>query len=122
MMTIPEAVNSLISELGLNYEYEEYTKSPPVYPYWVGEFQETESMTEDGLETGSFILTCFSRESWQQIEEEKTMLRSATKYGRTIRSADDACVIFYSDSFNLPQESDLKKCQVTLKIKFWKGN
>lgn len=112
----------LTEELGLNYEFGQMTKSPPTYPYWVGEISESAPMTEDGLEEPTIILTGYSRNSFLELETQKEALKDRFKYGvSVITESGAAVVIFYDGALNVPSdEADLKKCQVNLKIKLWK--
>ena len=46
-------IDNLLSEAGINYEYLEWT-SDMVYPYWVGDYQEVEPLSEDGMCESTF--------------------------------------------------------------------
>lgn len=118
-----KALNDELEKLGLNYEFGEMTKTPIAYPYWVGDYTEPESMTEDGLEQPTVMLTGFNRGSWAALEEQKKLLKDHFKHGVTvITDAGDAVVFFYADSLNVPlDEGELKKCQVNLAVKIWRG-
>lgn len=114
----------LTEELGLNYEFGQMTKSPPTYPYWVGDCSESAPITEDGLEEPTIILTGCARNSYMEMELEKKALKDRFKYGVSVMTESGAAVvIFYDGALTVPSdEADLKKCQVNLKIKSWKGN
>ncbi len=122
MIEVLNIINQQLTELGLNYEFGQMTKSPPTYPYWVGESSESASMTEDGLEEPTIILTGFSRNSFLELETQKEALKDRFKYGVSVMTESGAAVvIFYDGALNVPSdEADLKKCQVNLKIKLWK--
>lgn len=123
MTEILNIINTqLTEELGLNYEFGQMTKSPPTYPYWVGESSESAPMTEDGLEEPTIILTGYSRNSFLELETQKEALKNRFKYGvSVITESGAAVVIFYDGALNVPSdEADLKKYQVNLKIKLWK--
>lgn len=53
-------ISDAMSEIGLNYQFMEWN-SKPAYPYFTGEYQETEPMNEDGMQETTFILTGHSR-------------------------------------------------------------
>lgn len=120
-MDVLGVIDSEMTALGLDYELNEHT-SPVTYPYWVGEYTDTEGINEDGLEPGDLILTGFTRGTLQELETQKELLKSTYKHGKVVKTTEGACLISFSGAFNIPQESDLKKCQVTLNIKYWKGN
>ncbi len=109
--------------LGLNYEFGRMSKSPPPYPYWVGEYTEAEPVTEDGKETATFILTGFVRGKYIDLEKQKLLIKSHFKHGVTKVTDNGAAVaVFYAGGYNIPTEDiDLKKCQINLSIKQWKG-
>ena len=72
MTTAPlKIISDGMSELGLEYGFGEYAGNPIVYPYFVGEYTETEPFTEDGLQESTFLLTGFSRDSWLALEQAK---------------------------------------------------
>lgn len=113
-----------MEKLGLNYEFGTMSKSPPKYPYWVGEYSEPEGLTEDGKETPTVILTGFSRGKHIVLENQKSIIKDHFRHGvSVITETGAAVVIFYGGSVSIPLEDDeLKKCQVNLLIKTWKGN
>lgn len=117
-------MNKQLEGLGLNYEFQRMTKNPVTYPYWVGDYTEPESMTEDGLEEPTFMLTGFARGTFAQLEDEKNKIKDHFKHGiSVITESGAAVVIFYAGCIPIPQESDdLKKIQVNLQLKIWKGN
>jgi len=119
-----EVINTQLEGLGLNYEFQRMTKTPITYPYWVGDYTEPESMTEDGLEEPTFMLTGFARGTFEQLEKEKNIIKDHFKHGVTVITGSGAAVvIFYAGCLPVPQESDdLKKIQVNLQLKIWKGN
>lgn len=109
-----------MESLGIPYEYWEWTGAVS-YPYWVGEYIEEESMTEDGQESCSLILTGFARGSFSELEQQKELMKDHFWNGVTIVSDGKAVAIYYGDAFPIPvDEMDLKKIQVNLKAKKWK--
>ena len=69
-------ISDAMSELGLEYSFGEYAGNPVVYPYFVGEYTETEPFTEDGLQECTFLLTGFSRGSWLALEDAKESIEN----------------------------------------------
>lgn len=114
-------ISGLMETLGLGYEFMEWT-SAPVYPYFVGEYQETVPQNEDGEQETTFILTGFSRGSWVQLEEAKKKIKKYfTEAGRIATTESDSAVaIFYANSFPVPTgDAELKKIQINLTVKEW---
>lgn len=116
-------INSKLESLNINYEFGRFTKEV-VYPYFIGEYQENESTTEDGLQECVFILTGFSRGKWLELEQAKEKIKnSIAEWDATITGSGSAIVITYSDSMiQQTEDAELKKIQINLKIKEWKVN
>lgn len=122
-MKVIEIISDAMKELGLNYAFMEWNELP-VYPYFTGEYQETEPHTEDGIQETTFILTGFSRSSFFELERAKELI---SDYFNPITGkaamADDgsAIVVFYAGTLMIPTEdAALKKIQINLSVKEWK--
>ena len=119
-----KVVSDGMAELGLEYEFGEYTKKRIVYPYFVGEYTETEPTTEDGLQETTFMLYGFSRCKWLTLENAKEKIeRYFNKvYGKTVMVDDGSAVaVFYGNSLIVPTgDEELKKIQINLQCKEWK--
>lgn len=47
MIEVLKVLNDhMVQELKLNYEFGQYTETPPKYPYWVGDYTEPEPLEE----------------------------------------------------------------------------
>ena len=55
---------------GIPYCFEEWSKDI-TYPYWVGEYTESEPLTESGESESTFILTGTTNGSWLSLEQQK---------------------------------------------------
>ena len=122
-----EAANFMASELesksrlkNLFYEWTEDI----VYPYFVGEYNEEVSSSEDGLQESLFILTGFMRGPFLELEAEKEKMQNRFKNGVTaILESGSGIAVFYENAFSIDSgEADLKKMQINLRIKEWKVN
>ena len=115
-----------MNSLGLQYGFGEYggnAEGKIVYPYFVGEYNETETTTESGLQESTFMLTGFSRGDWETLEEAKEKIEKYFSFsGRVgITSSGSAVAIFYANSLIVPTgDAELKSIQINLKIKEWK--
>lgn len=109
-----------LSNLGINYQFGEW-EGDIVYPYFVGEYIESESFTEDNLEDIEFILTGFARGqgSYLKLENIKNKIKKRFFNGVTVLKNNKAVTIFYGNSISaIPTgELELKKIQINLKIK-----
>lgn len=117
-------ISEQMAALEIPYEYMEWS-SEVKYPYVVGEYLETPTMTEDGSKEYAFILTATTRGKWIELEEIKEKLEKhfpACGGRRSTINGGDAIAVFYSHSTTVPTgEMDLKRMQYELKIKIWKG-
>lgn len=116
-------IGKAMSALGLDYGFITY-KKPVRNLYFVGEYTEVESMTEDGLQETSFMLTGFARGegAWQALESAKKSVQNYfTREGRVFRFADGSvAVVMYANAFPVPKEdAELKSIQINLSIKEW---
>lgn len=115
-------VSDAMEALGIAYDFGSYSK-PFVYPYFVGEYTETEPMTEDGLQESTFLLTGFSRDSWLTLENAKERIRDYfDKVSGRVVMADDgsAVAVFYAYALIVPTgDAELKSIQIQLSVKEW---
>ncbi len=116
-------INEQMDILEIPYEFGEWTSNVK-YPYFVGEITEEPSTTEDGLEESTMILTGFTRGKYLEMEQMKDKIKKHfhTIYGLRASTDSGSIAVFFDGSFYLPTgEADLKKIQINLKIKEWKG-
>ena len=109
--------------LAIPYEFMQWS-SEIKYPYWVGEYSETPTLTEDGYEESTFILTGTTRGTWSDLEEDKKKIKKHFPSVGGLRSTTDSgsIAVFFSGSLPVPTgEADLKRIQINLTIKEWKG-
>lgn len=116
-------INEQMNILSVPYEFGQWT-SKVSYPYFVGEITEEPITTEDGFEQSTLLLTGFHRGTFLDLLEIKEKikkhfdpidgLRGSTKSG--------AIAVFYDGCTPVPTgEADLKRIQINLIIKEWKG-
>ena len=115
-------ISDAMDALELNYDFMEWT-GEPVYPYFVGEYQEIAPMNEIGMQETTFLLTGFSRDSWIALENAKEAIREYFNKvgGKTVIANDGTAVaIFYANGFVIPTgDAELKKIQINLDVKEW---
>lgn len=116
-------ISEQMNILSVPYEFGQWN-SKVTYPYFVGEITEEPTTTEDGFEQSTLLITGFHRGTFSELLEVKEKikkhfdpidgLRGSTKNG--------AIAVFYDGFFFVPTgEADLKKIQINLTIKEWKG-
>lgn len=118
-----KAVSKGLKAAGINYAFAEW-KGDVVYPYFVGEYQESPAITEDGLQEADFILNGFTRGSWSDLEAEKEKIENYFNKisGKTVIAENGSAVaVFYSNSFVVPTgDAELKRIEIHLDVKEWK--
>ena len=117
-------VSSEMNIIDVPYEFMRWTSNDVPNRYWVGEYSETPTDTEDGYEEGTLILTGTTKEFWSVLMQDRDKIKDhfPSIYGSRIATDKGTVVIFYDGSFPVPTgEANLKRIQVNLKIKAWKG-
>lgn len=121
-----KVISDGMKALNIEYGFGVYSGNPVVYPYFVGEYTETESVTEDGLQETSFLLTGFSRESWLALEQDKEKIENYFNKvsGKTVMADNGSAVaVFYANALIVPTgDAELKRMQINLAIKEWTVN
>ena len=124
-----EIIFDAMASLGLKYQFMQYVcKKGEKLPdtYFVGEYQEIPPMYEDGMQESTFLITGFSREDWDVLEDAKNKISAHFNKvgGKTVITASGAAVaVFYSNSLVIPTgDAELKKIQINLTIKEWSVN
>lgn len=114
-------INEQMDIIAVPFELDEWTQAI-VYPYWAGEFTEDAPTTEDGYEHTTLILTGTHRGKYSVLEKEKDKIK---KHFHDLRASTDsgAIAVSYGGAFPVPTgEKDLKRIQINLEIKEWKGD
>ena len=123
-----EIISGAMEALELNYGFmgndlETDEEGNPIYPYFVGEYQEIPPPDESGMQESTFLLTGFSRESWLALEDAKEAIRDYFNKvsGKTVIAEDGTAVaVFYANSFVVPTgDAELQKIQINLDVKEW---
>ena len=96
-------IKQQMSILAIPYEFMQWS-SELRYPYWVGEYTETPTMTEDGYEESTFILTGTTRGTWLELEEIKEKIKEHFPMNGGLRASTDSgsITVFFSSSFPVP--------------------
>lgn len=117
-------INEQMTAISVPYEFGQWS-SAVKYPYTVGEITEEPTMTEDGFEESTLLLTVFHRGNLIDLETVKERIKShfCPIYGlRGQTDSGSSIAVFFDGSFYIPTgEADLKKLQINIKIKEWKG-
>lgn len=117
-------INEQMGVVGVPYEFGEWA-SAVTYPYYVGEITEEPTITEDGAEESTLILNGFHRGKFIDLENDKAKIKKHFHPIHGLRASTDsgAIAVFFDGAFYVPTgEADLKRIQINLKIKEWKGD
>ena len=123
-----KTIKESMKELGINYQFMKW-KGHPIYPYFVGSYQEVPTAGEDGMQETSFILTGFARSDGNvdgvlQLEDAKEKIENyfSRENGKMANVEGSAVAIFYENTFgDLPTgDAELEKIEINLTIKEWR--
>lgn len=112
-----------LESLSVPYEFGQWS-SDVRYPYFVGEITEDPITTEDGNEDSTLLLTGFHRGQFDDLETVKETIKRhfCPICGLCARTDSGSIAVFFDGSTYVPTgEADLKRIQINLKIKEWKG-
>ena len=122
--TILGIIKDEMKSIDVPYGFMRWTSTTVPEQYWIGEYTETPTLTEDGAEEYSFILTGTTKGLWTVLLQDAAKIedRFPRIGGFRKNTEDGAVVIFYENSFPVPTgEATLKRIQVNLRINAWKG-
>lgn len=109
-----------LADIGVNYEFGEWSSDIVKYPYWVGSYTESESMTEDGLQETTFTLDGFSKNSWLEIQRDKEKIEKLFSNLTAITESGSGVAVLYANAMNIPTgDSAFKRIQINLSVKEW---
>lgn len=117
-------IKDQMEAIAVPYELGEWT-SAVVDLYFVGEYTEIPGRTEDGAEETDFILTGFCRGKLIDLEKAKAKIKKRFPPIEGLRADTDsgAIAVFFDGAFPVPTgEAGLKRIEIHLKIKEWKGD
>lgn len=123
MISILGIIKDELKSIDVPYEYMRWTSAPPD-TYFIGEYSETPTDTEDGYEEYTMLLTGTTVGSWLELENYKSKIKNHFPKIEGLRksTSEGAVVLFYENSFPVDTgEANLKRIQINLKIKQWKG-
>ena len=115
--------NNELKKIGVPYEFMRWTSNTTDI-YWVGEYSETPTDTEDGYEEGTLMLTGTTKRAWAELMQHRAKIKDhfPSVSGLRIPTPNGVVVIFYENSIPVPTgDANLKRIQINLKIKSWKG-
>lgn len=116
-------LNDELSGLNIPYEFMEWTSKLPT-TYFVGQYSEVSNPDEDGMIESDFIITGTTKNKYLDLENVNQMIREHfPSEGLTeILPNGWGIAVMYETSYPIPAiEQGIKRIQITLKVKEWKG-
>lgn len=104
----------------VNYHFLYYKTDKVEYPYWVGEYLESEYSAETNYQGTTFILTGVTRGSYLELEKQKEIIKKALKDKRAILPSGTGIAVHYDYSIPIRVDDiELQKIQINLTIQEW---
>ena len=117
-------ITSEMNIIDVPYAFMRWASNTKPDRYWIGEYSETPTNTEDGYKEFTVMLTGTANGSWLELSQDRGKIEDHFSVVGGIRKTTElgAVVIFYENSFPVPTgDANLKRFQVNLRIKAWKG-
>lgn len=104
----------------INYHFLYYKTDKVEYPYWVGEYLESEYSAETNYQETTFILTGVTRGSYLELEKQKEIIKKALKDKRAILPSGAGIAVYFDYSMPIRVDDiELQKIQINLTIQEW---
>lgn len=111
-----------MSQLEIPYEFWEWTDDVPT-EYWIGEFLEEPTDTEDGKRSYTFVLTGTTRGSFLGLEQTRQKIEKHFRHGITDADANRGIAVHYSNATPLPTDAEgIRRLEINLSVTEWKVN
>lgn len=121
--SILATIKAEMQNIGIPYEYMRW-KGKVEYPYFVGEYTEIPTDSEDGREEGTLLLAGYTRNTWLELTQAIQKIKDHFPSVGGFRKATDSgvVVLFYSHAFPIDTgDAELKKIQINIDVMAWKG-
>ncbi len=112
-------ISSILKPL-VNYHFLYYKTDNVEYPYWVGEYLESEYSAETNYQETTFILTGVTRGNYLELEKQKEIIKKTLKDKRAILSNKTGIAVYFDYSMPIRVDDiELQKIQINLTIQEW---
>ncbi|MGN0907627.1 MAG: hypothetical protein ACI4NM_10800 [Bullifex sp.] len=114
-------ISSLLLGAGINYSFARWN-GDVFFPYWVGEYSETDSLYEDGVSETDFILTGTTEDTWLVLQEDKEIIERLFRNRTTVLDSGMGLSMSFEKALIIPTESDvIKRIQINISVKEWRN-
>lgn len=117
-------IQKQMEALNIPYELGEWTSDDIPDRYFVGEYSIEPTEDEDGSYNSTMILTGTTRGKMLLLENDRKAIeqRFNPSCGLCAKTDSGSIAVFFKSAFPVPTgEADLKRIQINLDIKEWKG-
>lgn len=112
-------ITEQMAELGVPYAYYEWVDDVPL-TYFVGEYVETDSMSEDGEIDGEMTLSGFTRGDYADLEKYRKLILARFRNGENAVLKGGSVAVYYDHAMTVPTGlEDVKRMDITLSTKEW---
>lgn len=112
-------ISSILKPL-INYHFLYYKTDKVEYPYWVGEYLESEYSAETNYQETTFFITGVTRGSYLELEKQKEIIKKALKDKRAILPSGTGIAVYFDYSMPIRVDDiELQKIQINLTIQEW---
>lgn len=113
-------ISQKLNEIGIHYDYIEWNSPTIVFPFWVGEYQETHHSNETNKTDYIFTLTGTSNKTWLDLENDKEKIKNLFTDYRYVENGK-ALYIDFNGCYPIPSEdASIKRFQITLNVMEWR--
>lgn len=116
---ILEFIKDQMDDLNVPYSFWEWHGDPPE-TYFVGEFSETSSLSEDGHLEGEFSLSGFTRGTYASLDAYRQLIYKRFRNGEKRCGAGGSCAVYYDHSMLVPTGVEgVKRMDIYLTTREW---
>lgn len=103
----------------INYELGMWS-GPLKFPFWIGEYQETNYLYEQEYHEYSFTMMGTTKGTWAQLEADRDkIVNLLSNHGGLVKQGH-SIAIFYDGAMMIPsQDETIKRMQINFTIKEW---
>lgn len=119
---ILEVLNQEMEKLNINYSFMRYIDDVPRYPYFVGDYIETEYSEEEQKTSGSINISGWSRNNLLELIDVQETLKKHFNQFSIVKDGCTVVINYDAGSVIDSGEAELYKIIVRLSFKEWKGD
>lgn len=117
---VPMAFAAEMKALNINYAFMEW-RDKVIYPYFTGEYYENDFIFEDSSTGGEILLEGWTRGTWAELYELSDKIKTHFANFTTIIENTAISITFLNAEPVRTGDIELKKIQIRLSTKAWKG-